>query len=217
MLARLFGRLRKAFNKAFAHELDEPLSLLGEEELSVEQSFSPEAREVLEREGYLIYNLEGLSIHSLRLLGFKIGTLSREGYLGENFWIGISSASRLREVAFHPEKLFLPRSNIKSLYEQRIMIHEFSQRFRRRNRTRGVRAIMGQAGDYTELAFQHFKRTGERLFEEGYARSRTEGSANRSVCIGCFSERIGLLVNLCSVFDREYYIWAAPLIVPIKT
>ena len=118
----------------------------------VTSRFKDEQREFLKKEGYVFYDLTGQSMSSLKAVG-------REIYSDKPF----EHISSMRsEVAINPSKLFLPKSNGKNLKKQEEMVYKFSQELGKK--VKGVKAIIGQVPDYTELAFKYFDATGDRLF-----------------------------------------------------
>src|SRR5689334_1407023 len=82
--------------------------------------FTSDAREKLERRGYLIYSLTGQSLKTLR-------------HAEKPFWTNWHSredfeeiSSRLSEVAVDPVNLFLPHSRRKSIEKHEELIAKFS-------------------------------------------------------------------------------------------
>lgn len=180
--------------------------------------FTDEQREALEKRGYTVYPLSGQSIRSLREAGREfLSSCWQQRYPDfEN------QTSRLSEVAINPGKLFLEASDDKTLKQQEILVEEFSKRLKGRLRIEGVKAIMGEAPDYAELAFRYIDVTGKSLFSEetntdGYIRTKTVVDVvdpNVTAIVGSFS--VG---NCLSVYDGSSdkncsFVWAAPLVVP---
>jgi len=174
--------------------------------------FSQEQREALEKEGFVIYGLTGQSIKTLRDGGRKFrSTLPKE--LPDFEALG----SMHSEVAIHPSKPFLPKSNNKTLAQQEKMVEKFSQGLGKK--VQGVKAIIGQAPDYEELAFRHLDATREHLFGAkdiyNYARTKTPTGGSRVACVGDFRADRGLGVgDLCAGLGHGD-VRAAPLVVPV--
>lgn len=173
--------------------------------------FSAVTRKVLEKEGYIIYELDGRAIRSFNQAGRPFYSTWYKDYPDlENL------PSRKGEVAINPEELVIPKSNNKTLKEHEEMVREFGLMLARK--IPGVQAVIGQAPDYVELAFLHFDKTGKRLFGEkydyGFARTKTLVGKGNAV-VGNFSAQLGLEVFRCrDPQDRRAGIWLAPLIVP---
>ncbi len=177
--------------------------------------FSEEARTGLENEGYRVYTLTGQSIKDLREARKPFWSTWHEGYDFE------ALPSRLSEVAFNPEKLFLPNSNRKTLSEQEALIAKFSEGLSKgKNRIPGVEAVMGEAPDYVELAFTHLQETGDRLFGEkygyNYARTKTPTGGSYVGRVGRFDAGYGLDVHNGDRGRGRDSVFAAPLVVPAK-
>ena len=173
--------------------------------------FSAATRKALEKEGYIIYELNGRSIGSLKEAGFTFQSIWHKDHPDvEN--LGSSKG----EVAINPEKLVLAKSNNKGLKEQEKMVGEFGLELVRK--IPGVQAIIGEGPDYVELVFLHFDKTSERLFGEkhDYSFTRTKTPVGSgSVAVGNFSVKLGLEVFLCrDPEDLRVGIWIAPLVVP---
>lgn len=178
------------------------------------KKFTDEQKDALKKIGYTaIYPLSGQSIKGLRESGRKFWSTWFKDYPDfENL------TSRHSEVAINPNKLFLPNSNNKTLEQQEKLVEKISTQLRGRQRILGVEVIIGEAPDYTELAFLHLDATGERLFGEkynyNYARTKTTvGSGVASV--GYFDADYGLYVNCWNPDSGNDYVWAAPLVVPV--
>jgi len=181
-------------------------------EASVEvKRFSPEARQTLEKEGYLIYQLTGQSIKSLRKAGRKFWSTWHEDYPDLE-----ALTSRQSEVAINPKQLFLPDSNRKTLAEQEAMVAEFSRELTQK--VEGVEAIIGEVADYGELAFSHLDATSEYLFGEkhnfDYARTKTQAAGSYVALVGLFDPVDGLGVSSWRCGYGSDDVWAVPLVMP---
>lgn len=117
-----------------------------------------------------------------------------------------------------PEKFFLPKSNNSTLDQQLEMIAEHSRKLQRKLKTQTVEAIMGEAPDYTQLAFTRLDATGERLFGEkygyNYARTKTPTVGSRVAFVGSFDADRGLYVFYWSRGRGRSRVFASPPVVP---
>lgn len=164
--------------------------------------FSDEARETLISEGYKIYPP------------------------GNKFWSAWhqdhpdfeAKQSRLSEVAIHPEQLFLPNSNNKTLEQQLKLVEKFSKQLCGRERLSGVRVVVGEAPDYAEVAFAHLKATGQYLFGQNYGyrytRTQTPTVGSSVAIVGDFDAQNGLSVHVWNCDDGGVNVWVVPLVVP---
>lgn len=121
------------------------------------------------------------------------------------------------EVAINREKLFLPVTVYKAYVDQVKLIESFSEKIGRR--IPGVKAIMGQAADYADLAFAHLDKTKDRLFGDrdyyNYTRTHTMVGSD-AVSVGSF--RNGGKLTIVRRIDRvalNNKVKVAPLIVPV--
>lgn len=174
--------------------------------------FSKEAREVLEKQGYVIYGLTGQSLKTLRDSGRKFwSTWHKE--LPDFEALG----SMHSEVAINPNNPFLPKSNNKILAQQEEMVEKFSQELGKK--VPGIKAIIGQAPDYEELAFVHLDATREYLFgakdNYDYARTKTPTSHSHVASVGHFLADHGLRVSHWRDAFGHDHVPAAPLVVPV--
>ena len=173
--------------------------------------FSDTTRKALEKEGYIIYELNGRTIRSFNEAGRPFYSTWYKDYP-----VLANLPSRKGEAAINPEKLVIPKSNNTTLKEHEKMVGEFGLKLARK--IPGVKAIIGQAPDYVGLVFLHFDKTGKRLFGEkydyGFARTKTLVGSGNAV-VGNFSVELGLEVFRCrDPEDRRAGIWLAPLVVP---
>ena len=174
--------------------------------------FSPEAKKALESKGYKVYELTGQSIASLREQGHPFWST----WHNKDYPEFEALTSRHSEVAINPKKLFIPRSNNKTLEQQLEAVKRYSDGLG----IQGVEAILGEVPDYTELAFAHFDKTGERLFGEryDYRYTRTKTRLASSVAhVSGFGVGDGLSVSNWGADDRGDFLRAAPLVVPTGT
>ena len=174
------------------------------------KTFTQEQREALEKQGYVIYTLTGQSIKSLREAGRRFWSTWHRGEPIEEL------TSIRSEVAINPNKLFLPKSNNKTLSQQEKMVAQHSARLAKK--IKGVEAILGEAPDYIELVFAHLDVTGQGLFgkdyDHNYARTKTPTVDSFVAGVGNFRAGDGLCVGY---WDRDYdssCLLASPLVVP---
>lgn len=178
--------------------------------------FTKEDKKFLKKEGIsVIYALNGQTIHG-------------QEHAGRPFWFIASSEggslldvhAKYSEVAIdtNPNKFFLPKSNNATLSQQLEMIAEHSYKLQRRLGATTIEAIMGEAPDYTQLAFGNLDATGERLFGEkynyNYARTKTPTVGTRVAFVGYFDATDGLLVDDWDRGDGRSCVFASPLVVP---
>lgn len=190
-------------------ELSEPTLRTPEAQIEIKR-FSPEAREALDAKGFKVYELTGQSIVSLKEQGEKFWSTWHRDYPDFE-----SLTSRHSEVAINPKKLFIPRSNNKTLEEQLGAVARYSNGLQ----IKGVEAILGEVPDYTELAFAHLDKTGERLFGKiyNYNYTRTQTRVDSDVAnVGGFDAGGGLWVGRWHAGGRDGSIFAVPLVVPIQ-
>lgn len=174
--------------------------------------FSAEQKEALEKQGFVIYGLTGQSIKTLRDSGRKFWSTWHNS-LPDFEALG----SMHSEVAINPNKLFLPKSNNKTLAQQEEMVGKFSEELGKK--VTGVAAIIGQAPDYVELAFAHLDVKKEYLFgakdNYNYTRTKTPTSGSSVAHVGLFRAVRGLDVNDWDADDGDGFVHAAPLVVPV--
>ncbi len=176
--------------------------------------FSAEQREALEKQGFVIYGLTGQSIKTLRDAGRKFwSTWHQDPQFADFEALG----SMHSEVAINPNKLFLPNSNNKTLKQQEDMVEKFSQKLGKK--VQGVKAVIGQASDYEELAFAHLDATKDYLFgakdNYDYARTKTSTSGSHVADVGDFRADSGLYVGRWYADVGDDLVHAAPLVVPV--
>lgn len=165
----------------------------------------------MRKKGYIIYILTGQSIKSLRDSGGKFWSTWYDDLPGFEALTSMHS-----EVAVNPKKLFLPRSNKKTLIQQEKMVNKFSEGLGKK--IKGIKAIIGQAPDYAELAFEHLDLTGEYLvrarYSADYARTKTPtGTFDQVAHVGSLAG-FGLDIGSLSATGSLDNVHAAPLIVP---
>lgn len=173
--------------------------------------FSQEAKEALRNQGYAVYELTGQSIASVRDSGRKFWSTWHRDYPDFEALTSMHS-----EVAINPAKLFLPKSNNKTLGQQEELIARFSKDLG--TIAQGVEAIMGEAPDYVDLAFARLNDTGEYLFGEkdgyNYARTKTPTVDSNVASVGDFHPANGLSVGRWFRGSGHGRVFAVPLVVP---
>lgn len=185
-------------------------------EARVRRPLSSEEREALAKEGLTaVYSLTGETIADQREKGRKFWYVAESD---NNSLVAVRSLQG--DVAVDPRsnKFFLPKSNNLTLDQQLEMVAEFSHKLQRRLKTDSVEAILGQAPDYTELAFLHLDATGERLFGEkydyNYTRTVTPTVGSHVAVVGRFDADRGLVVYRWGRDDGDGLVFAVPLVVP---
>ena len=175
--------------------------------------FTPEARQLLEERGFVIHELTGQSIKTLRDSGKSFWSTWHENNPKLE-----AMPSRSSEVAINPAQLLLPDSNRKTLEEQEQMVREFSKELTEETTIKDIEAVIGEMPDYIDLAFAHFDATGVRLFGEdygyNYARTKTPTVGSVVAFVGVFRVDDGLYVDGWSRDDGRAYVFASPLVVP---
>ena len=180
--------------------------------------FSDEAKTALGKRGFVVHELTGQSIKSLRESGRQFWADWHKQYPDFE-----ALTSRTSEVAINPDpkKFFINKSNNKTLEKQIKMIEKFSENLTKgRNRIPDVEAILGEAPDYVELAFRHLDVTRDYLFGEkhGYNYARTKTSVESHVAnVGRFLPTYGLSVHIWLPDNGRDRVFAAPLVVPAGT
>ncbi len=178
--------------------------------------FSDEAVEALLKRDFVIHDLNGESIASLRGAGRRFWSTWHRDYPEFE-----AKTSRLTQVAINPdpERFFLPESNRKTLKQQEEMIAKFSKELASgKNRIKGVVAIMGEMPDYVELAFRHLDATQKYLFgpdyDYNYARTKTLSVGSDVANVGYFDPDHGLSIGYWHRGKGYDNVWAVPLVVP---
>lgn len=210
--ATLRATAQRARELGAPEDFDAAITATPKETTPVEiKRFTGEAREALAKEGFVIRELTGQSIASERAKGSKFWSTWHRDYPQFEALTSMQS-----EVAVKPGKLFIPRSNNKTLIQQEEMIGGFSQRLG--ETVPGVDAIMGEAPDYVDLVFAHLGVTGEYLFGEkdgfNYARTKTPTVGTRVADVGHAHPDNGLRVGDWHRGHGDSLVYAAPLVVP---
>lgn len=185
-------------------------------EQRVRRAFTEEEKKALAKEGITaVYPLTGETIADQREKGRKFWYIAESD---NNSLVAVHSLRGDVAIDPRPNKFFLPKSNNLTLDQQMEMVAEFSHKLQRRLKTDSVEAIMGQAPDYTELAFSHLDATSERLFGEkydyNYARTQTPTVGSSVARVGDFSVGDGLGVSSWRRGGGSGRVFAVPLVVP---
>lgn len=122
-------------------------------------------REVLLNAGFFVCYLHGWNFNDLKRegLGLKIGDDLRNELLVDRY----QNRSHFNEVAFNPNALFLPYSNMRPLKEQDDLARIFVEAEIRRLGLKGVGGGISRFGDYAEVILEYQRQTGVRLLERG--------------------------------------------------
>ncbi len=178
------------------------------------KEFSSEARDSLERKGFIIVELTGQSIKSMREAGKPFfSTWHKNNDEFENL------ESMQSEVAIIPG-LFLPSTANRKFDAQEKEVRRRSGKLRRE--IPDIKAKIGESPDYIELAFNLFEKTqelGEEFsFLEGksglYAVTNTKISGPNKATVGFFKTDSGLNVSYTPINKGDLVVQAAPFILP---
>lgn len=167
-------------------------------EYQVLRPFSKEEKEALKREGLsAVYPLTGETIAGQKEKGRKFWHITESG---DNSVLAVRSLIGDVAIDPRPDTFFLPKSNNLTLNQQLELTAEYSYKLQRKLQTDAIEAILGQAPDYTALAFAHLDATDERLFGENYGfrytRTQTPWGESRVARRGHFRAVYGLYVSL---------------------
>lgn len=206
--------------------------------------FSDEQRDVLDEQGYLIYELTSKTINVRE--GYWRGALF-DDHNYYNYYDSVREdknricipdttidsigplTSMRSQVAINLKEPFLKNSNNRTLRQQEIMVEKYLQELGEKLHGINVGAIIGEAADYLELYFQHRDATGFRLFENppslGYviiveydhktARTRTPVGTSSVADVGAFNQRdYQLAIGSYHAMLGRDDLYALPLIVP---
>lgn len=212
-LADIMANMRKARGKDIPLPKDPRVAIPKEERPTEAKRFSDEAQEALNEKGYVIYALTGQSINSLRESGCKFSSDRHKDY--QYFE---ASTSRRSEVAIlYPGQPYIFESRNEDLSRQETFIAHYGE-YGIETEINGIKAIMGNAPDYIELALTHLKATGERLFGEKYGsafvRTKSKIKRNDYVVVGNFDKDKGLEIGHLNAKSKSLNVFAVPLIIP---
>lgn len=172
--------------------------------------FSPEQKNALKKEGYVIYKLTGKSIKDLREAGNLFDSVWQPTYPSFEFE---TLRSRKSEVAINPNYLFFPNSSDKTYLEQESLVTKVNKDISAK--IPGIEAIIGEVSDYVELAF--LDPTDKRLYGNNYGyctRTQTKIGSDMA-CVGGYYYAGGSGIQLRLYSDNGYrHIFITPLIVP---
>ena len=179
--------------------------------------FSEEALQFLKKKDLLHYPLNRQSLKAQKLAGRPFWYIVAAG---EQF-LTLPSMSSQVAINPSPDKFFLPKSNRLTLLQQQEMIDEYSYKLQQEFGSKEIKAVMGDAPDYSLIAFLHLDATKgkERLFGQkygyNYARTKTPTIGSRVAHVGHFDADHGLSVNNWHAGLGRAYVHAAPLVVPV--
>lgn len=187
-------------------------------ETPVLQPFTSAEKSALKKDGLIIYP-------------FSLQTIKSQKDAGKPFWYVVNGgpqfetvSSMVGEVAFNlnPDKFYLKGSNYKTLDQQEELNREYERELReRRSLPDHIRSVIGQAPDYTQLAFKHLEETGERLFGQkygyNYARTKTPTSDSRVAYVGGFDAAYGLHVLNLDRGEGRSDVFLVPLVVSVAS
>lgn len=186
-----------------------------ERELNIEspieiKSFSDEQKEALWKLEFIILDLTGESIKSLRDKGFLFSTDWHKRFTGFE-----ALASMHSEAAINPDKLFLPNTTFKTPTQQKEMVRKFSNELGKK--VRGVKAIIGSVPDYAELYYKYHEATNEYLFgtkgDYSFALTQSPAPGYPDAYVGRLREDDRLVIGRW--FKGSLLAHAAPLVVPV--
>lgn len=189
-------------------------------ETPVLQPFTLAEKRVLKRDGYLIYS-------------FSFQTIGSQIHAGKPFWYlfnGVDQqfkevSSMVGEVAFipNPKRFYLPGSDYKTFDEQTELIEEYGRVLREGlGLPDHIKAVMGKAADYAQLAFRHLEATGRYLFGKRYgyylAQSRTPTGSVGIASVGRFDiNEGGLAVESWGTDGTAPDVFVVPLVVSVAS
>ena len=174
-------------DRLFSHNQDRDFSLPFSEN-PILKPFTLAEKKALGRNGHLIYP-------------FSFQTIGTQIHTGKPFWYlfnGVDQqfkevSSMVGEVAFipNPKRFYLPGSDYKTFDEQTELIEEYGRVLREGlGLPDHIKAVMGQASDYAQLAFRHLEATERYLFGKRYgyylAQSRTPTGSVGIASVGRF-------------------------------
>lgn len=177
-----------------------------------DKEFTPEIRELLEKDGFVIYSLTGRSIADLKEEGNFIDIVPWVSNRDNTLHI----PSRQTEVAFHPDpkRFFLEGSSEKTELEQQILLLQFSRQFE--TSFPGTKVIKGEGADFIELALRYYEDSKKRLFGKkyGYRYTRTNSSSGgHGLVVGRYINK-EFSVGVGSSGEADKQLGLAYLVVP---
>lgn len=175
--------------------------------------YSPLQREQLKQDGAFIITSHGETINDLKKKKKRFWTRQQE-----DSSTLITFPSLHSEIAIFPNALYLPNSNNKTIKEQEDMVEQFEQQMRQKQGFEDVRAVLGNTPTHAVVAFSYHAETGKRLHgrEYNYAYARTVNPIRVTphiADVGFFSDQNELGIN-CFPEDKDYFVYAAPLLLP---
>lgn len=179
------------------------------EQLSEPITWSDEEREVLVKDGAVLYLPTGETINAQKQNNRPFWYVS-EGYIIDGRNRLLDFPSRLIEIAIYPdpERFFAPGTFGKSKAAQEDLLKEDRDQLRKRTGLENLDQILPEASEGTERIFKYFDETGIRLLgvDYGYRWIRTNTPTNKSgslfALVGRFRDVVGGLGVFVFSHDR---------------
>jgi hypothetical protein len=140
------------------------------------KKFSVETRQKLERAGFLIYQLTGVSIRELKDQRLGIDLL---GLYDEKEYPFLTVPSLRSQVALKPKKWVIRKKDWSA-------VTQFSEELTKELGVEDINIDIGSAATYIELILQHFDRTGQ-----GQYLLRGKDRIDTTSYVGKFQYRLG--------------------------
>jgi hypothetical protein len=173
--------------------------------------FTPIQKEALINNGFAIYRLTGQTLELL----FSQGHPFVRQWHDKDFWFLADDIAKQRaivgEVAIRSELPFLSEGTNKTLDEQLQIIDDFNRKLKITNP--GVIAMIGNAPDYAELAFQHPNSLCPINLTEDFIRTKSFYSKVNAVTVGPFLKD-GLNISGWNVQSTGLRLGIIPLLIP---
>lgn len=189
---------------------------LADTEAESPQEFTSEAKEALERQGYIICDIEKKSLMDLGSdYGFKINL--REKVL---FWRTIREKPQPGQVAYKPGEPFLEGSNNKTYDQQREMVEKHVKSLG----IQGTQGFMGSPAEFLQVEGRNYTRTDTKswLGGEFSARTAIDSIAINSRKVGekdfvsriFRGKRLGFHIFVQPNAEKAEWLYAANLVKP---
>lgn len=173
--------------------------------------FSSEAQLWLHRNGFMMVNLDGVSLEDLLKRGLAIG---------QNWQPIVNQISTLKsrhtQVALNIREPFLKLTDGKNHEDQEALLAVYNMVLS--HEVPGIQAIAGTVTDYAELIMKLRKDFARTLFGKadnyGFARSSTILPNGSNVIIGSNSDVYGLTINQLDMDKGSTNVHISPILVP---
>ncbi len=199
----------------FGRPADLPPLFLSTERTTI-QPFTTAEKKAFRKDGHIIYPF---SLQTIKTQEEARKPFHFQDNYGSKFK---TTSSMVGEVAFipNPKRFFIPGSNNKTYEQQEELVKLYEKHLQKSLKLpENVRVVMGQAPDYTQLAFIHLEETGERLFglEYGFnfTRTKTSISTHDVANVGSFYSTIGLHVYGWPIYGGLDKVFVVPLVVSV--